>query len=155
MKKLIIGIAFVFISTGLFAQNAHDYMEVTRDVIKTEKKAAIADAMQLTDQESTVFWPLYNEYNNKIYDVNTKLFNVIKDYSNNYEKMTDDKAISIWNEAMKIDTELLKLQKSYFKKFTKILPGTKAVRYFQAENKIKSLVDARLALEIPLFEEMK
>jgi len=155
MKKLIIGIVFVLITTGLFAQNTNDYMEVTRDVIKTEKKAAIAEAMQLTDQESSVFWPLYNEYNNKMYTVNTKLYNTIKDYADNFDKMTDEKATSLWTEVMKIDTELLKLKKSYFKKFVKIMPSTKAVRYFQAENKIKSLVDARLALEIPLFEEMK
>ena len=138
-----------------FAQNANDYKEVTRDVIKTEKKAAIAEAMQLTDQESTVFWPLYNEYNEKMYVENSKLINTIKDYANNYDKMTDEKAEELWTEAMKIDSHLLKLKKSYFKKFVKIMPATKAVRYFQAENKIKSLVDAKLALEIPLFEEMK
>jgi hypothetical protein len=51
--------------------------------------------------------------------------------------------------------DLLKLEKSYFKKFLKILPGTKAVRYLQAENKIKNLVDAQLSLQIPLFEEVK
>ncbi len=155
MKKLIIGIAFVFIATGLFAQNTSDYTEVTRDVMKTEKKAAMAEAMQLTEQESTVFWPLYNEYNSEMYTVNTRLINTIKDYANNYDKMTDEKAESIWKEVMKIDTDLLKLKKSYFKKFVKILPATKAVRYFQAENKIKSLVDVKLAMEIPLFEEMK
>ncbi len=155
MKKLIIGITLVFVTTGIFAQNANDYKEVTRDVIKTEKKAAIAEAMQLTDQESTVFWPLYNEYNEKMYVENSKLINTIKDYANNYDKMTDEKAKELWTEAMKIDSDLLKLKKSYFKKFVKIMPATKAVRYFQAENKIKSLVDAKLALEIPLFEEMK
>ncbi len=154
MKKLIIGIALVFVTTGIFAQNANDYMEVTRDVIKTEKKAAIAEAMQLTDQESTVFWPLYNEYNEKMYVENSKLINTIKDYANNYDKMTDEKAKELWTKAMKIDSDLLKLEKSYFKKFVKIMPATKAVRYFQAESKIKSLVDAKLALEIPLFEEM-
>ncbi len=155
MKKLIIGITLVFVTTGIFAQNANDYKEVTRDVIKTEKKAAIAEAMQLTDQESTVFWPLYNEYNEKMYVENSKLINTIKDYANNYDKMTDEKAEELWTEAMKIDSDLLKLKKSYFKKFVKIMSATKAVRYFQAENKIKSLVDAKLALEIPLFEEMK
>ena len=155
MKKLLIGITLLFVSVSSFAQNANDYLEVTRDVLKTEKKAAIADIMQLSEQESVPFWSLYNEYNDKMYTVNTKLFNTIKDYSDHYETMTDDKAKELWTDAMNIDTELLKLKKTYFKKFSKILPTTKAVRYFQAENKIKSLVDAELALEIPFFEEMK
>lgn len=155
MKKIIFGILFVFVSTGLFAQTQSDYIEITREVMKTEKKAAIAEAMQLSDTESTVFWPLYNEYNEKMYAINTKLVNVINDYAKNYQSMSDEKAKDLWTNAMKIETELLKLEKTYFKKFLKILPATKAVRYLQAENKIKSLVDAELALEIPLFEEMR
>ena len=79
MKKLIIGIVFVFAGAGLFAQTANDYLEVTRGVLKTEKKAAIADVMQLTEEESTTFWPLYNEYNEKMYVVNTRLYDLIKD----------------------------------------------------------------------------
>ncbi len=155
MKKLFIGLVLVFFGTSLFAQGANDYLEVSRGVIKTEKKAAIAEAMQLTDAESQAFWPLYNEYNEKMYVINTDLFNTIKDYSEHYETMTDEKALELWANATKVETELLKLEKTYFKKFLKILPPTKTVRYFQAENKIKALIDAELALEIPMFEEMK
>ena len=129
MKKLIIGIVFVFAGAGLFAQNANDYLEVTRGVLKKEKKAAIAEVMQLTEEESTTFWPLYNEYNDKMYSINTRLFNAIMDYSDNYVNMTDEKAKELWTEV-------------------------RTVRYFQAENKLKAMVDAELAIEIPLFEDM-
>jgi len=155
MKKLFIGLFLVFFGTNLFAQGANDYLEVSRDVIKTEKKAAIAGAMQLTDTESQVFWPLYNEYNEKMYVINTELFNAIKDFAKHYETMTDEKALELWANAEKVESELFKLKKTYFKKFLKIMPPTKTVRYFQAENKIKTLIDAELAQEIPLFEEMK
>ena len=155
MKKKLILVALFLSGTIMFAQNDRDYLEVTREVLKTEKKASIMEAMDLTETESPAFWSLYNEYNQKMYVINTKLFDVIKDYSDNYETMTDEKATSLWSNAMNIEMELLKLEKSYFKKFLKILPGTKAVRYLQAENKIKNLVDAQLALQIPLFEEIK
>ena len=154
MKKLIIGIVFVFAGTGLFAQTANDYLEVTRGVLKTEKKAAIAEVMQLTEEESTTFWPLYNEYNEKMYSINSRLYNTIKDYSDNYVNMTDEKAKELWTEVIKIDQDLLKLNKTYFKKFLKIMPAIKTVRYFQAENKIKVMVDAELASQIPFFEDM-
>ena len=51
--------------------------------------------------------------------------------------------------------ELLKLEKSHAKKFTKILSPQKALRYLQAENKIGALIDAELALEIPLLESIE
>ena len=48
--------------------------------------------------------------------------------------------------------ESAKLEKSYYKKFKKILPAGKAAKFFQVENKIETMIDAQLALEIPLIE---
>ena len=153
MKKLFITLAVVVFGISLSAQNTDDYMEVQRGVLKTEKKAVVADAMEFTEAESTVFWPLYNEYNDKMYTLNTKVYNLIKDYAKNFENMTDEKAVELWNENMKVKAELAKLEKTYFKKFQKIIPAKKAARYFQLESKIRTLVNAELALEIPLLEE--
>jgi hypothetical protein len=153
MKKIILGLSFVFFAAAMMAQNTHDYMEVERAALKTEKKALVADAMELTEDESKVFWPLYNEYNDKQYVINTKVYNTIVDYAENLDTLSDEKAIELWNESMKQRDELSKLKKSYFKRFQKILPGKKVVRYFQVENKVWALINAQLALEIPLMQE--
>ena len=153
MKKIILGLSFVFFAAAMMAQNTHDYMEVERATLKTEKKALVADAMELTEDESTVFWPLYNEYNEKQYVINTKVYNLIIEYAENFDTLSDEKALELWNESMKQRDELSKLKKSYFKKFQKILSGKKVVRYFQVENKVWALINAQLAMEIPLMEE--
>lgn len=153
MKKLVLGLSMLFFAASMMAQNINDYMEVERAALKTEKKAIVAEAMQLTEAESTAFWPLYNEYNDKTYLVNTKVYNTIVDYADNFMSITDEKAIELYTSSMKHKQELAKLEKSYFKKFQKIMPGKKAARYFQVENKIKMLIDAEIALEIPLIEE--
>ena len=153
MKKIILGLSFVFFAAAMMAQNTHDYMEVERAALKTEKKALVADAMELTDDESEIFWPLYNEYSDKQYVINSKVYNLIVDYAENFDTLSDEKALELWNESMKQADELSKLKKSYFKKFQKILPGKKVVRYFQVENKVWALINAQLALEIPLMEE--
>lgn len=154
MKKLLIGLTVLFFATTAFSQTIDDYMEVQRGVLKTEKKAIVAEVMQFSDAESTVFWPLYNEYNEKMYTLNTKVYNLIKEYAKHYgESMTDEKAIEIWTNSMKIKSELAKLERTYYKKFQKILTGKKATMYMQLENKIKTLVHAELALEIPMMEE--
>jgi hypothetical protein len=66
--------------------------------------------------------------------------------------MTDVKADELWTNSMAYETELLKLNKTYYKKFKKILPAGKAALYFQVENKIDALINAQIALEIPLVE---
>jgi len=85
--------------------------------------------------------------------VNTKVYNTIVDYAENLDTLSDQKAIELWNESMKQRDELSKLKKTSFKKFQKILPGKKVVRYFQVENKVWALINAQLAMEIPLMQE--
>jgi hypothetical protein len=152
MKKILSILFFLAISFGSYAQANGDYAEIMRSVLKTEKKAAIAEAMQLTDTESASFWALYKEYNDQVYIAQNKRIKAIKDYANHFNKLSNEKADEIWMLVLKYQQETLKLKKKYYKKFKKILPTGKAVRYFQIENKIDALVSAQLALEIPLVE---
>ena len=152
MKKLLSILSVVLISTAIYAQSENDYLELARDVLKTEKKAAIAEVMQLTEVESTPFWTLYNEYQGKLYLVQNKRIALIKNFADNYENLSDEKADQLWINAMAFNQEVLKLEKQYYKKFKKILSAGKAARFFQAENKIETMIDAQLALEIPLIE---
>ncbi len=152
MKRLIITLTFALFVGIAFSQTLNDYMEVQRAALKTEKKAIVAEAMELTEEESTVFWPLYNEYNEKKYIINTKVYNLIQKYTDDYETLTNEQAVELWNENMKINNESLKLENTYFKKFLKIMDGKKVVRYFQTENKIADIVNYQIAMEVPLVE---
>jgi ABC-type histidine transport system ATPase subunit len=153
MKKskllLIVLVLNVFVTN---AQTSDDYIELARDILKTEKKSAVAEGMNLADAEIVPFWELYNEYNNKLSLTQNQRVALIKEYAANYETMTDDKADDMMQSYFKYQQELLKLKKSYYARFKKILPPGKVARYFQLENKIQALVDAELALQIPLIE---
>lgn len=152
MRKLSIGILLMFVGSLAMSQTTDDYVEIMRSVLKTEKKAAIAELMDLTKEEGEVFWPLYNEFNEKIYEIGTREVKIINDYGDNFNNMTDEKADEIWTSYMKTQTDYLKLEKLYYKKFKKILPAGRVAKYFQAENKINALIDAQLAVEIPFIE---
>lgn len=154
MKKSIISV-LVFALFGVLVTNAqttNDYLELTREVIKVEKKAVIAEVMQLNEAESVPFWTLYNEYQGKLYVVQNKRIAIIKDFAENFEALTDEKADELWNASLAYAGDILKLEKQYYKKFKKIIPAGKAARFFQAENKIETMIDAQLAVEIPLIE---
>ncbi|MDX1351239.1 MAG: hypothetical protein R3279_13370 [Putridiphycobacter sp.] len=147
---LIIGL---LLTTGFVsAQNIDSYIEVSREVLKTEKKTVIAEAMTLNDSESESFWTLYNAYNEALYKIHTQRVNIIKDFAANYETMTDEKADELWTRGIKYQEEILKLNKKFYKKFKGVLPASKAALYFQLENKIAALINAELALEIPVIQ---
>ena len=152
MKKIFSFSVFTILSFSIYAQSIDDYIEIARDVLNTEKKAAVAQAMQLSDAESVPFWELYNEYNLEANKVHNQRIALIKDFANNYESLSDEKADEIWNGVLSYQQQLLKVKKSYYKKFKKIISPGKAARYFQIENKIEALISANLAAEIPLIE---
>ena len=77
---------------------------------------------------------------------------IIRDFAENYEMMTDEKADELWMASMKYQEDLHKLKKAWYGKFKKALPAGKVVTFFQADSKIETLVNAQLALEIPLLE---
>ena len=151
MKRIILVITLVLFAFLTQAQSSDDYIELARDILKTEKKAAIAEGMELSDTEITPFWELYNEYNSKLSQTQNQRVALIKDFAKNYETMTNEKADEIMKSFFKYQQEIVKLRKSYYSRFKKILPSSKAARYFQLENKIQALVDAELAMQIPLI----
>ena len=152
MKQTLLFAFVLFMTMSSTAQTENDYLEMSREVLKVEKKAAISDVMKLTESESQPFWSLYNDFQAKLYTIQNKRIAIIKDFAENYESLSNEKADDLLVNHLKYQTELLKLKKSYYKKFKKILPAGKAARFFQAENKIETLIDAQLALEIPMIE---
>ncbi len=152
MKQILLFAFALFFTSVSTAQTENDYLEMSREVLKVEKKAAIAEVMQLTESESQPFWNLYNDHQAKLYTIQNKRIAIIKDFAENYESLSNEKADELTVNYLKYQTELLKLKKSYYKKFKKILPAGKAARFFQAENKIETLIDAELALQIPMIE---
>lgn len=153
MKKIVITWIMVLSSAAIFAQSVNEFIEIQRSALKADKKALVAENMNLSNDEGNVFWPLYDEYNEKTYALKSQAFDLLIEYANNYLTMTDEKAVEMWDNKMKIDTELLSLQKTYLKKFLKVLPGETVVRYFQVENKISMIVNAELADLIPLIRQ--
>ena len=153
MKKIFLTLLISTFAYTLFAQNS--YIEIVRSTIKTEKKALIAEVMQLSDEENLAFWDVYNEYDEKLYKVNTDYFKVVMDFADNFEKMTPEMATDIMKRANKYSMDVAKLEKTYLKKMAKVISPQKTLRFFQASNKIQAMIDAQMAAEIPLLESIE
>jgi len=156
--KTILAFAVVAAITVLFASPAvsqdkpADNMQILRDKIKADKKLLVAANMELTDVEAKAFWPVYEGYQNELFLLRGRTVKLIKDYSDAYEKMSNDKAKALLDELMKIDSLGLKLRQAYLPKFRQVLPEVKVVRYYQIENKINAALNYELATNIPLMK---
>ncbi len=153
MKKLTWSLILIFclIPAALLAQT-NDQMEVTREAAKANKKLIVSENMNLTEEEAVTFWSVYDEYQQALGKVNERIGKAIKEYAENYNALSDEKAKSLLDEIMSIEEDRLKLQRSYIPKFSKVLPTKKVVRYYQVENKLYAIVKFDLARGIPLVK---
>jgi len=149
MRKISV-LMLILIAGVLFAQD--DLLEILRSDLKTQKVAIITDAMEFTEQESNVFWPLYKEYDFELTKLNDLRIATVKDFANNYDTMTDQKAEELIKQSLKFQKDRVSLREKYFKKFKKVLPVMKAAKFMQVENQLTNFIDAQLSAEIPLIE---
>jgi len=150
MKNTVLSLLLIFISVISFAQNANDQIEVLRDMAATERRALVAENLMLNEDESKVFWPLYDDYRAEARKLGTKEIEMIQKFADNYETMTDENAAEIMNDYFSIVTQQNKLKATYRTKMIKVLSARLVLRYMQIENKIDAIIDYSLAAEIPL-----
>jgi hypothetical protein len=133
-----------------FAQS--DIIELLRSDIATQKKVLITGAMELTEEQSDVFWPIYNDYQNELRKIGDDRVALIKEYANNYESMSDEMAKDITKRALKQQGDRLNLYKKYNGKLAKALGPRLAARWLQAEHAINTMIDVQVAAEMPLMK---
>ena len=142
----------VFGMVGIAQSAADTNMEILLQKVKADKKLLVASNMGLTDEEGAKFWPLYDEYQKELDQLNRNIGKTIKEYADafNMGPLPDDQAKKLMNEVLTIEETEVKAKRSYADKISKVIPAAKTARYIQIENKIRALLKAELAKEIPL-----
>ncbi len=127
-------------------------VQLTRSAIQAERQAILATNLELSEEESAVFWPLYEEYRNALESaINTRV-DLLNKYFASYETLTDEEATALLDKHFAWEKEVLKVRSTYAKKMSKALSGKTVARFFQIENKMDIIVEYELAGEIPLIK---
>lgn len=158
MKKLII-ILFLLSISSVFAQdiNKEDfnsyYVELLRSDIKFQKKFIVSQTMNFSEEDGSVFWPIYKEYEIELDKLGDKRLANIRDFAKNYKKMTDLKADEIINQAFNYQQERLNLKRKIYNKIKEKLNPSTAAKFIQLEHHIQLIVDLKINAKIPLIEK--
>lgn len=127
-------------------------MESLRQKIKADKKFVVAENMQLTEVEAKSFWPIYDEYQNGLSEINERSKNLILQYADAWKKgaLSDATATKLRDEAIAIEEAETKLKRDFAPRLDKAVGAVNAARYQQIENKIRAIIKFELATGIPL-----
>jgi hypothetical protein len=125
-------------------------LALTRASIQLRRQAIVTAVMDLSPKEAEAFWPLYREYRLEMAKVGDRVSNLLVQYSNQYDNLTDAQAKSIMKEWLSVDKAKNGVKSKYVSRFEKILPARKVMRFFQADNKLDAMLNAQLAQIVPL-----
>ncbi len=132
------------------AQTEPEEIALVRNLIKADRQAVVVDALQLTDAESQMFWPIYRQYRAEMDKVGDGLVKLMQDYARLYPDVPDDRAKPMLEEYTNLEKKKQATRVKYLKKFGKVLPSGKNLRFAQVENRLDLAVQLRLAVSVPL-----
>jgi hypothetical protein len=119
-------------------------IEVGRANSRAERSNIIGAAMNFTDKDAAVFWPIYRQYEYQRSTLDDSRVAVIKEYTDKYPNLNDAEAKAMAERMFEYDSRLAALKKTYFKKFNKVLPALTVTKFFQLDRRIDLLVDMNL-----------
>lgn len=128
------------------------YVELLRTNLRAQKKEIISKAMELSPDQEKVFWPIYNDYEHDMIKLTDVGIGIVKDYSKNYQSMTDAVAKDLMNRTLDNQNSKLKLKKAYAKKFEKALSARIAARFLQADSTVTKMIELQIDSRLPLIK---
>jgi hypothetical protein len=129
-------------------------MEIVLEKLRADKKLLVASNMDMSEQEATGFWPVYDAYQKELAAINVRIKKTIDSYAASYNQgaVSDEMAKTLIKEVHAIEASELELKRSYVSKFEKVLPTAKVARYYQIESKMRAAIKYELANAIPLVK---
>lgn len=127
-------------------------IKLLRQDLRSDKKKIVAANMQLTEAEALKFWPVYDAYTAETIKLNDTLQALVKEYAQNYETLTDEKAASLTKRTLDLDADVTKLRMKYVPLFNTVVPAKKTALFLQLDRRLSLLVNIQLASVLPLVQ---
>ena len=141
----------VLLATPLWSQQEKE-IELTRLALQRQRDDLVNQFMKLNLQEVGAFIPVYEEYRTEMGKLGDRTQRVILDYAKNQDNLSDQKALALLDEWLKIKEAELKLRMKSVEDFKRVLPPKKVLRFFQLDNKFDAIVNYNLSGSIPLVQ---
>jgi hypothetical protein len=127
--------------------------EERRDNIESMKIAFLTKKLDLTPEEAQQFWPVYNQYTDKLQELRKKHRLENKDAKHNFDIMTDKEVEQTVDNEMAFRQKEIDIQKDYHSKFKAVLPIKKVAKLYQAEEQFKRVLLDKLKRDQPPVKE--
>ncbi len=154
MKKVLL-LAGICLSLTAFGQSNKEDIDFIQSIYGKEKKAIMADFIQLEESKKDAFWKLYDEYETKRKELGKKRIALLEKYANSFSSMDDATASEITKETIKLSAATDKLVATYYAKMEKSAGAKAAAQFYQIEVYFLSTIRAAILESIPIIGELR
>lgn len=152
MKKLLLIFAVVLFAGLARAQSNKEEVDMIQSIFGMEKKALVADFMNLEGAKADSFWKLYDEYETKRKDLGKKRIDLWEQYINNYEGMSSEVADKWMADVLKLGSNTDKLLVDYYKRIKKVTDPITALKFWHVETYILTSIRQAISSELPFVK---
>ena len=141
--KLILSITTILIcSTLVFGQagNKGEKCPLDDEKIQAEKVAFITGKMDLTVKEAQQFWPIYNEFNDKMDVLFKEEHKITRELKKGIEVLSESDIETKLDRLLEIRSEKAKLEQTYHEKYKSVLPVKKVALLYDADREFRKLL---------------
>lgn len=154
MKKVLL-IAALFVSFAGFAQSNKEDVDFIQSIYGKEKKAVVAEFVQLEGAQKDAFWKIYDEYETERKELGKQRVALLERYANSYATLDDPTTDKLMKDMMALGLKTDKLMNTYYSKLKKASGVKAAAQFLQIEAYLLSVVRATIFESIPLVGELK
>lgn len=131
MKKTIYLLLAVLFSSFAFSQGIKE----KKEKIKALKVAFITEKLSLTSDEAQKFWPIYNAFDEKQFEIRHHKLRKVMDKieGEGIENIDEKEAQALLNEVESSEDQLHQLKKKFVIDLQKVLPAKKIILLKKAE----------------------
>jgi len=131
--KKLYPILFLFLSFNFYAQG--EKFKEKREQIKAMKVAFLTTELNLTPSEAEKFWPIYNTFDDKQFELrHQKMKGYFKKMQDDeLDKLSEKDAATLLNQIEDSEEDLFNLKKKFITSLKEILPSVKIIKLKKAE----------------------
>ncbi len=111
-----------------------------KDNIESMKIAFLTTKLDLTPEEAQKFWPVYNQYNDKLQELRKKRRQDEREAKKNFDELSDKEVEQAIDNDLAFRQKELDLQKEYNTKFKSVLPIKKVSKLYATEEQFKRVL---------------
>lgn len=131
-------------------QNLDAYVSLLRKDVASQKFEVMDAVMQLNEDQSAKFWPIYRDYQQELTKINDQRIVNIKQYAQNYTNLTDSQADELVQNALDYRKQRMDLLVKYYGQVKQALGAVTAARFVQVEDQLLLLIDLKIDSMLPI-----